>query len=85
MQKILGEIRDKVTTEPKRAALEQYTMHPTLNPFTSTKFNWPDFYKYISLSGLDETSCFKQDFPDNSDAQSLLNQYISAGKIELDR
>ena len=60
-------------------------MHPTLNPFTSTPFNWPDFYKYIGLSGLDETSCFKQDFPNNSDALSLLNQYIKGGKRELDR
>ncbi|RTY65518.1 hypothetical protein [Flavobacterium sp. LB2P53] len=85
MQKVLGEIRDLVTTGPKRTILEAYTMHPTTNPMTSTSFNWLDFYKYISLSGLNETSCFKVDFPKDTDAQSLLNQYINAGKIELDR
>lgn len=85
MQKVLGEIRDLVTTEPKRTILEAYTMYTKTNPLTSTPFNWLDFYKYISLSGLNETSCFKVDFPKDTDARSLLNQYINAGKIELDR
>ena len=85
MQKVLSEIRDLVTTAPKRANIEAYTMHPTQNPMTSTAFNWQDFYKYISYSGLDETSCFKQDFLNKSEALSLLDQYIKAGKRELDR
>ncbi|WP_310379336.1 hypothetical protein [Flavobacterium sp.] len=85
MQTVLGEIRDLVTTEPKRAVIEQYTMHPTLNPMTSTTFNWSDFYRNLSLSGLDETSCFKQDFQDPSDALRLHKNYIDAGKYELDR
>lgn len=85
MQKVLGEIRDLVTTEQKRNILETYTMYPTSNPLTSTPFSWIEFYKYISLSGLDEANCFKEDFPKNSAARSLLNQYITAGKSELDR
>ncbi|SFC55108.1 hypothetical protein [Flavobacterium phragmitis] len=60
-------------------------MHPTQNPLTSTEFNWVDYYKYISLSGLDETKGFKKDFPLESDALSLLNQYVRSGKLELDR
>lgn len=85
MQKVLTEIRDTVTTAPPRAVLETYKMNPTLNPLTSTPFNWQDFYKNLSLSGLDATSCFKQDFPSGSDTLSLLDQYIKAGKRELDR
>ena len=71
--------------QTKKTILEAYTMYPTINPLTSTPFNWLDFYKYISLSGLNETSCFKVDFPKDTDARSLLNQYINAGKIELYR
>lgn len=85
MQKVLGEIRDLVTTAPKRAVLETYTMHPTVNPLTSTPFNWQEFYKYLSYSGLDETFGFKNDFPLNSDLLRLNRNYIDAGKNELDR
>lgn len=86
MQNVLSEIRDLVTTATKRANLEQYTMHPNQkNPLTSTEFNWVDYYKYISLSGLDETKGFKKDFSLESDSLFLLNQYVRSGKIELDR
>ena len=85
MQKILSEIRDLVTTQPKRVNLEEYTMHPTQNPLTSAKFNWNEYYKFISMSGLQETSCFIEDFPKGSDLFDLLTQYINAGKKELDR
>jgi hypothetical protein len=85
MQKVLGEIRDLVTTIPKRTILEEYTMHPTTNPLTSIPFNWVDYYRYLSLSGLDETDCFKQDFQNPSDALRLHQNYIDAGKTELDR
>jgi hypothetical protein len=44
MQKVLGEIRDFVYTDPKRAVLETYTMHPTINSLTSTPFNWQEFW-----------------------------------------
>lgn len=85
MQKVLGEVRDLVMTIPKRTILEEYTMHPTTNPLTSIPFNWADYYRYLSLSGLDETDCFKQDFQNPSDALRLHQNYIDAGKTELDR
>ncbi|MGZ9676958.1 hypothetical protein [Flavobacterium sp. GNP001] len=44
MQKVLGEIRDLVTTEPKRNILETYKMYPTANPLPSTPFSWIEFY-----------------------------------------
>ena len=85
MQKVLGEIRDLVTTTPKRTILEGYTMHPTINPLTNAPFNWADFYKFISYSGLDEASCLKEYVLKDSNLLSLFNQYVTAGKIELDR
>ncbi|OAB31286.1 hypothetical protein SAMN05444395_101760 [Flavobacterium fryxellicola] len=85
MQKVLGEVRDLVTTKTKRDILEGYTMYPTTNPLTSILFNWSAYFRYLSLSGLDEANCFKEDFPKDSDARSLLNQYITAGNLELDR
>jgi hypothetical protein len=85
MQTVLSEIRDLVTTTPKRANLEQYTMHPTQNPLTSTEFNWNDYYRCVILNGLQETNCFIQDFPFPSDMYDLYKQYINAGNNELDR
>ena len=85
MQKVLGEIRDFVTTAPKRAVIETYTMHPTINPITSTPFNWAEFYKFISYSGLDEASCFKEYVLKDPNLLSLFDQYVKAGRRELDR
>lgn len=85
MKTVLSEIRDLVTSSSKRSILEQYTMHPTQNPLTSTPFSWLDYYKYISLNGLQETTCFIQDFPFPSDRYDLYKQYINAGNNELDR
>ena len=86
MQKVLGEIRDLVTTAPKRTVLEkQYTMHPTTSPLTSTPWSWNEYYKYLSLKGLEEANCFKVDFPDHSDALRLYTTYTNAGRDELDR
>lgn len=85
MQKILGEIRDFVTTAPKRAVLETYTMHPTINPLTSTPFNWQEFYKYLSYSVLNEASCFKEYVLKDPNLLSLFDQYVKAGSRELDR
>lgn len=85
MQKVLSEVRDLVTTEPKRTILEEYTMYTKTNPLTSTPFNWSDFFRYLSLSGLNEANCFKEDFQNPSDALRLYQNYIDAGKNELDR
>jgi hypothetical protein len=85
MQQVLSEIRDLVTTAPKRAVIEQFRMYPTTNTRISTSWDWNEYYRYLSLNGLHETSCYIQDFPSGSDTLSLLDQYIKAGKRELDR
>ena len=59
MQKVLGEIRDLVTTQAGRTILEtQYTMRPTAitNQSNSTRWIWSEYYKFLSLSGLQNTS-----------------------------
>lgn len=70
MQKALGEIRDLVTSPAGRTILEtEYTMPPTAitNPSASTPWIWNEYYKYISINGLEETRCYKEDFPEDTD------------------
>ncbi|QZK91527.1 SprT-like domain-containing protein [Flavobacterium sp. CHNK8] len=83
MQKVLGEIRDLVTTQAGRNKAEERVMFITLTPPTSSSWNWYDYYKYISLNGLGETSCFQLDFPLNSDQWKLLATYIKYGHDDL--
>ena len=83
MQKVLGEIRDLVTTQAGRNKAEERIMYTTLTPLTSTSWNWNDYYKYISLKGLGLTSCFLLDFPKDSDQWNLLATYIKYGNDDL--
>jgi hypothetical protein len=84
MQKVLGEIRDLVTNQSGRTILETlYTMHPTISPLTSTPWIWNEYYKFLSLRGLEETSCFKQDLVLDSDQWKLFAKYIEYGHKEL--
>ncbi|MBP4139479.1 hypothetical protein [Flavobacterium geliluteum] len=85
MQKILSEIRDLVTTQRGRTEVESLTMHPTLEPLTSISWDWNEYYKYISLKGLDKIILFQNDFPILSDKLRLYSNYISYGAQELDR
>ena len=85
MQKVLTEIRDAVTTAPKRANLEIYRFYASSTASKPLLFNWQEYYKHISYNGLDLTSGFKQEFPDPSEALTLHLNYIKAGKDELDR
>ena len=86
MQKVLSEIRDLVTTTTGRNVVDNsITMHPTTNPLTSTPWIWSEYYKYLSLKGLDEANCFKVDFPKSSDQWNLLSKYIEYGHNELDK
>jgi hypothetical protein len=75
MQKILGRIRDLVTTQAGRAYVESLTMHPTRTPFTSEPWDWNKYYYFLSLSGLHETSYFIKNYPDNSNAKIFYNDY----------
>ncbi|SFD71251.1 hypothetical protein [Flavobacterium phragmitis] len=83
MQKALSEIRDLVTTQTGRTEVQARTMHPTITPMTSTPWNWDEYYKYLSLSGLDEVNCFKIDFPVGSDQWNLLGNYVKYGHDDL--
>lgn len=83
MQKVLSEIRDSVTTSVGRIEVEKRTMHPTIIPLTSTPWNWNDYYKYVSLKGLDEATCFKVDFPKETDQWNLFTNYIKYGHDDL--
>lgn len=84
MQKVLYDIRDFVTTSEKRNVLEtQYTMHPTTNPLTSTSWIWSEYFKFLCINGLEETTCFVRDFPKFSDQLNLLGKYIEYGHKEL--
>ncbi|WP_035647478.1 chitin binding peritrophin-A domain-containing protein [Flavobacterium sp. ASV13] len=83
MQNVLSEIRDFVTTPENRNKVEQRTMHPTINPLTSTPWDWNEYYKYLSLKGLDEAYCFLFDYPKNSDQWNLLGNYVNYGHEDL--
>ena len=86
MAKVLTEIRDLVTTQAGRTVLETvYTMRPTAitNPSASTPWIWNEYYKYISINGLEETSFYKEDFPKDTDQLYLLSKYIEYGHKEL--
>ncbi len=70
MQKVLGEIRDLVTNQEGRTILEtQYTMRPKAitNPSVSTSWIWNEFYKFLSINGLEKTVFFIKDFPNDTD------------------
>ena len=86
MQKVLSEIRDLVTPSAGRTILEtEYTMRPTAitNPSASTLWIWNEYYKSISINGLEETNCYKDDFPKDTDQLYLLLKYIEYGHKEL--
>lgn len=83
MQKVLSEIRDLVTTSAGRIEVEKRTMHPNIKPMTSTPWIWNEYYKNLSLKGLDETNCFKVDFSLQSDQWKLFVKYVEYGHEDL--
>ncbi len=84
MTKVLGEIRDFVSTEPRRNYLIDINVSPT--PLSETIiWNWADYYSNLSLKGLESTNLFKKDFPDNSKQFLLFKSYIDKGSKILDK
>lgn len=75
MQKVLGEIRDSVTKQANRDYFVNFTLHPTTAPLTSVVWDWVDYYKYLSLNGLQETNYFKVDFPVDSFKYNVFTVY----------
>ena len=85
MTKVLGEIRDFVTTKPNRDYFINFTLHPTIIPLTSVTWDWSNYYRYLSLNGLQEASCFKVDFPQNSFEYNVFTVYNSEGHKYIDK
>ncbi|MBL0738944.1 hypothetical protein JI750_18765 [Flavobacterium sp. GN10] len=85
MQTVLSEIRDSVTTQTGRTEVQARTMHPTIIPLTSTPWDWNEYYKFLSIKGLDEANCFKVDYPSNSDKWKLFVKYIEYGHEDLNK
>jgi hypothetical protein len=85
MQKILGEIRDRVTTPATRAVVEAIRLQPTFytNPQNKTPWNWNDYFYYLSLDGLHNTEGFIKDFPKNTNQYELLMEYLFFGHKNL--
>jgi hypothetical protein len=73
MQKVLGEIRDLVTFPAGRSAVEELNMSG--NSTTNIPWNWNEYYKFLSFSGLNEASYFIKNYPDNSNAKIFYNDY----------
>lgn len=85
MENILSQLKDKLTTPERRTNVEQLSIHPTRIPLTSTTWNWADYFKYLSLSGLGKTKSFQTDFPKDSNAEYLYEQYYGQGETYLDK
>jgi hypothetical protein len=83
MQKVLSEIRDLVTTAVRR----DYVSDLNVSPITSEKiiWNWNDFYKNLSINGLQETNSFNLDFPLVSKQFGVFKSYNEKGKLYLDK
>lgn len=79
MQKVFTEIRDLVTYPAGRIVVEELIIYTKIDKSAFENWNWNDYYKYISLKGLEETNGFKQDFKSPSDAKFLLGNYINYG------
>jgi hypothetical protein len=83
MQKVLGEIRDLVTYPAGRTEVEELNMSG--NSGVNIPWNWNEYYKFISVKGLEETTCFIQDYPNPSNELDFLNRYVTRGHTWLDK
>ena len=85
MQQVLSEIRDLVTTEVRRADVADLKIYTKSDLSAFEIWNWNNYYKYISINGLEEANCYKTDFPNPSDSLFLLGNYINSGRTRLDK
>lgn len=83
MQKVLYEIRDLVTTSNGRSEVDDLKIYTKKDNSTFEIWNWINYYKFISINGLEETTCFKIDFPKDSNELYYLSNYIIGGKTWL--
>lgn len=83
MMKVLAEIRDLVTYPAGRIEVEGLNMSG--NSTTNIPWNWNEYYKFLSFSGLDEAYCFIQDYPNPSSQLDFLIRYVTRGHTWLDK
>lgn len=84
-QNILTKLKEKLTTEEKRNALLDLKIYTKTDFSTFEIWNWDNYFKYLSLSGLSETKIFIKDFPNNSDALRTFNNYNVQGENYLSK
>lgn len=85
MQNILTQLRDTLTTKTSRQAAEALLFNAQLysNPRNIISWDWVDYFYYLSLVGLQETSGFKEKFPNPSDSFELFLEYVTWGHDKL--
>ena len=83
MQKVLSEIRDEVTTDAGRIGVSDLKIYTKTDNSAFEIWNWNNYYKFISVNGLEEATCFKVDFPNNSNELYSLSNYLREGKTWL--
>ncbi|MEM0578355.1 hypothetical protein [Flavobacterium polysaccharolyticum] len=85
MQGILSQLKDKLTTEDRRNALVDLKIYTKVDRSAFEIWNWENYFKYLSLSGLSETKIFIKDFPANSDILRTFNNYNGQGEAYLNK
>ncbi len=87
MQKVLGEVRDLVTTESRRNDVSDIRVYKKEDKSEFEVWDWNNYYKSISVKGLEETSSYKVDYLalTASDALFFISNYINLGITWLDK
>ena len=85
MKKVLGEIKDLLTTLATRAVVEKIRLQPNFytNPQNTDLWDWNDYFYYLSLEGLHNTEGFIKEFPNKTDQYELLMEYLFFGHKNL--
>ncbi|MCD0463956.1 hypothetical protein [Flavobacterium sp. ENC] len=60
MKTVLAEIKNILVSNSESKSLQELVFHP-VSPTQDVYFNWDDFYKNISLSGLQDCAFFKSE------------------------
>ncbi|WP_374174205.1 hypothetical protein [Flavobacterium tructae] len=85
MQKVLSEIKDLVTSEPRRLDVSDLKIYKKMGQSEFEIWNWTNYYKCISIKGLEESNCYKADYPNPSNSLFFWGQYINYGHSRLDK
>ena len=90
MTSILGDLKDDLIPQSHQQGAESYLFINEDNPttdangdyVTDTLWNWDDFYKYLSLGGLQNSSAFHFTYPDNPPSAGYMNflSYLQKGE-----